>query len=371
MIRILQSVANMDRAGIETMLMNYYRHIDRSKVQFDFLCSNSKIGAYEDEIKSMGGYIHRSTGFNPLKYGEYLKYMKTLFQEHPEYKIVHAHNGAFVVYPLYAAKKYNIPVRISHVHSAAFTFDLKWFLKMVCKPFIKKVCTHKYGCGEAACNFYYGENSVRNREAVVVNNAIEIKKYIFNSETREALRLKYGLKDSVVIGHAGRFMSQKNHEFLIDVFKDLVNQNPKYKLILLGDGPLMNSIRKKVERSGLYNNVLFLGNVNNTNEWYQAFDLFVLPSIWEGLPVVAIEAQTADLPCLFSDSITHEIDITENAHFLSLDKNVREWSNMIISLTKIQKERVNRTKDIGNAGYNIEIEAKKLQDFYIKTYKEL
>lgn len=369
MIRILHSVSNMDRAGIETMLMNYYRHIDREKVQFDFLCNKKKAGAYDEEIKALGGNIYHTPGLNPFKYLKYLKYMKKLFVEHQEYKIIHAHNGAFVVYPLFAAMANKIPVRIAHVHSASFTFDYKWFLKVFCKPLIPFCATQKWACGIAASRFYYGKKAVAQDNVLVINNAIEIERFIFNSKIREKIRNEYNLKDKIVIGHAGRFNSQKNHKFLIDVFERVHQKEPNSILVLLGEGELESEIKEKVNRIGLQNSVIFTGNISNINEWYQAMDVFVLPSIWEGLPVVGIEAQTADLPCVFSDDVTREIDLLSTTAFIKRTESLEKWADQILKYA-YNHQRVNRSNDIKVAGYDIDTEAKKLVNLYEEMVKK-
>ena len=368
MIRILHSVSNMDRAGIETMLMNYYRHIDRKEVQFDFLCNKKKPGAYDEEIRSLGGKIYHTPGLNPFKYLTYLKYMKKFFLENDCYRIVHAHNGAFVVYPLFAAKVNGIENRISHVHSASFTVDYKWPLKIFCKRFISLVTTNKWACGKVAAKFYYGDKAVLKGETKVINNAIEVERFIYNPEKREELRRKYNLENNIVIGHAGRFSSQKNHTFLIDIFDEIRKINPNTRLVLLGDGELEDTIKEKVQRLNLTEYVLFLGNVKNVNEWYQAFDVFVLPSIWEGLPVVGVEAQAADLPCVFSEDITDEIKIISKTKFLNRDLEKVKWAQEILESAKI-KERKDQREVIKDAGYDIRYEAEKLVMLYKQMIK--
>lgn len=366
MIRVLQVVSNMDRAGIETMLMNYYRHIDRNEVQFDFLCNKTKPGDYDAEILSMGGRIFHTPGLNPFKYFKYLRYMKRLFMEHPEYKIIHAHNDAFVLYSLYAAKRNNVPVRISHVHSAAFTMDYKWPLKVFCRFFIPYVCTHKWACGKKAGEFYYGKES----KFHVHNNAIEIEKFVFNADVRSTLRKEYGLENNLVLGHIGRFMWQKNHSFLIDIFACVHKLEPKARLVLLGDGSGMDSIRAKVEKMGLSDVVLFMGNVQNARDWYQAFDMFIMPSFWEGLPVTGIEAQAADLPCIFSDTITDEVKILESCRFMSIKSDPGVWADEILQLASMHRPRKDRSTEITDAGYDINAEAPKLVDKYKKLIQD-
>lgn len=370
MIRILHSVSNMDRAGIETMLMNYYRHIDRDKVQFDFLCNKQKPGAYDDEIVSLGGHIFHTPGLNPAKYPKYLAYMKEIFNQNPEYRIVEAHNGALGVYALHAAKVNEIPIRIFHAHGASITKDWKLPIKLVCKALLPANMTHHFSCGVAAARCYFGDQVVTADKYELIPNAIEVERFTFNIKLREDIRKQHGLEGKHVIGHVGRFMAQKNHSFLIDVFAEVASQDALAMLVLLGDGELRGEMIKKVQEKGLSNRVIFVGNVGNANEWYNAFDVFVLPSIWEGLPVVGVEAQANDLPCVFSASVTKEISLTDKVEFISLDAPIAEWAQEIITSMQI-KERRDNTAMISENHYNIAYEAKKLQERYLELYEEI
>lgn len=370
MIRILHSVSNMDRAGIETMLMNYYRHMDREKIQFDFLCNKQKKGAYDEEIEKLGGKIYRTPGLNPLKYPKYLAFMKSLFEKYPEYKIVEAHNGALGVYALHAAKKNAIPTRIFHAHGASITKDLKYPLKVFCRSRLKNNITHQFTCGIEAARCYFGSESVNRKTYEFIPNAIEINRFLYNEEIGDAIKEKYGLKGKHVIGHVGRFMTQKNHTFLIDVFEKVARLDDTAVLVLLGDGELQDAIKAKVQEKQLLDRVVFVGNVGNANEWYSAFDIFVLPSIWEGLPVVGVEAQASDLPCVFSDSITREIKLTEKTFFLSLNDSLDQWAEKVADLLAGDKVRQDNTEVITANHYNIEVEAQRLQQRYLDLYEK-
>lgn len=368
MIRILHSVSNMDRAGIETMLMNYYRHMDRKKIQFDFLCNKTKPGAYDEEIKHMGGHIFHTPGLNPAKYPKYLKYMEQLFKKYPQYKIVEAHNGALGVYALHAAKKNNIPVRIFHAHGASITKDWKWPIKIFCRSRLKYNINYNFTCGIEAARCYFGEKAVKLGDYEFIPNAIEVDRFLYNEEIRNKIRAEYKLEGKKVIGHVGRFMAQKNHEFIIDLFAEYYKKHNDTKLVLLGDGELMPKMKEKVQNLGIEEAVLFVGNVGNANEWYQAFDAFMLPSVWEGLPVVGVEAQASDLPCLFSDNITKEIGLIDKSYFISTSDK-EQW---IKTLEKVLEDgnRRNNYEVITENRYNIVEEAKKLQERYIKLYEE-
>jgi len=399
--RILHSVSNMDRGGIETMLMNYYRHIDRDGVQFDFLCNKNVPGAYDEEIRQMGGRLFVTPGLNPLKFPAYLRYMEALFREHPDgdsdgWRIIHVHNGAFGVYALYAARRAGkgalrpategalrpategtlrpatVPHRIFHAHGAGHTVDFKLPWKWFCKSQLLKNANHNWACGKAAAEYYFGRKNFLAGNYMLIRNAIDVNRFKYKEEIRQRIRRQYGLEGKHVVGHVGRFAKQKNHRFLVNAFRALVAGDesesgalrPATFLVLLGDGELLDSVRWQVQQAGLQNRVLFAGSVENTHEWYQAFDLFLLPSRFEGLPVTGIEAQAAGLPCLFSDNVTPEVRISRQVTFLSLKQPLEEWADAMRNLLFIG-ERHDDSAMITAAGYNIEVEAKKLQDLYL------
>lgn len=358
----------MDRAGIETMLMNYYRHLDRTKIQFDFLCNKPQKGAYDEEIRSMGGKIYRSPGLNPAKYPKYLAFMKKVFSDN-HYRIVEAHNGALGVYALYAAKKNGIPVRIFHAHGASISKDWKLPLKLVCRELLPYSMNVHYTCGIEAAKCYFGKKIVENNNYTMIPNAIELERFIFNENTRERIRKKYHLEGRHVIGHTGRFMKQKNHSFLLDVFAAYAATDKAAFLVLLGDGELMDEMRSKAKRLHIADKVLFTGNVGNADEWYQAFDCFILPSVWEGLPVVGVEAQASDLSCIFSDTVTKEIDLLDSNTFLSTSADLKIWVKAIRKALD-HKTRRDNTEIMTKKHYNIRVEAEKLQNAYLKLYGE-
>lgn len=363
MVRVLHSVSNMDRAGIETMIMNYYRHIDRDKIQFDFLVNKSKPGAYDEEIKALGGRIYKSPGLNPIKWIKYNTMVKRLLYENPEIKVVHSHNGAFALQAQIAAKQSGIKNRIIHVHGTKIDFNLKLPLKLLYKTQLKKVANNYWGCGREAVKYYFGNNVILSENYRVIHNAIETEKFIYDSEKRKNLRTKYNLNNKFVIGNVARFMKQKNHIFILKLFKIILNKEPNAVLMLLGDGELLESMKQKTKELGIEKSVIFMGNVSNVNEMYQAMDVFILPSLFEGLPVVGIEAQAAGLKCVMSDTITDEVSITDNVKFLNLKKDsLEKWADEVLSDTNY--ERKDMTIEIEKAGYSIEEEAKKLQKIY-------
>ena len=365
MIRVLHSVSNMDRAGLETMLMNYYRHMDRDLIQFDFLANKPKPGAYEDEVRSLGGRIFVSPGFNPVKIPKYRKFMKNLFQEHPEIQIVHAHNGALAYYALREAQRNHIPHRIAHSHNSKINWDLKWPIKQYCRSHMKNATTDFWGCGELAVEFYFGKKIVESKNYTIIRNAIEEERFLYNEQIRTQLRKQLEVGDKFVVGHVGRFMYQKNHTFLIDIFAEIYKRNQNAVLLLIGEGELEEKIREKIHKLGLGQAVIFTGSIPNVNEMYQAMDVFLLPSLYEGLPVVGVEAQASGIRSVFSDTVTKEIGITDLAEFISLEASPSVWAEKILQSAS-GYERKNMRTEIVEAGYSIHTEAEKMQNMYLQ-----
>lgn len=368
MLRILHSVSNMDRAGIETMLMNYYRHIDRSKIQFDFLCNKKKNGAYDEEIKSMGGRIFHSPGLNPVKFFKYDKYMRNLLSDNSEIVAVHSHNGELAFQSLRAAQKYGIKARICHAHNTRMELDFKRPLKMLYKTRLKKVANYYWGCGMDAAKFYFGDRIVDNNNFRIIHNAIDTNTFKYDEKRRQAVRRDMGLTGKYVIGNVGRFAKQKNHAFILEVFKAVVDECDNAVLLLIGDGKLEKKIKRKAASLGIADRTIFMGNIENVSYMYQAMDAFLLPSLFEGLPVVGVEAQCAGLKCFFSDAVTQEIAITENARFLNLKDGAAKWAGEILKAKKYFRKDM--SEKIIEAGYSIDSEARRLQDYYSSIIRD-
>ena len=300
----------------------------------------------------------------------YYKDLKKIFEENPEYKIVEAHNGALGVYALHAAKVNHIPVRIFHAHGASITRDWKLPIKLVCKALLPSNMNQHFSCGIEAARCYFGEKVVERNDYELIPNAIEVNRFVFDSTIRNRIRHDNHLENKHIVGHVGRFMSQKNHTFLLDVFAEVSKRDSLAHLVLLGDGELMDAMKEKASNLGIKDRVTFVGNVGNANEWYQAFDCFVLPSVWEGLPVVGVEAQAADLPCIFSSAVTREIGLSDRAKFIPLTEEISTWATEICNALQ-QNARNDNTKLITEHHYNIEIEAKKLQERYLQLAGEV
>lgn len=364
MIRILQCVNDMHRAGLETMLMNYYRNVDRSKIQFDFLTHRPNRSDYDEEIESLGGKVYYAPRLYPQNYPEYFRWMKQFFIEHPEYKIMHSHIDSMSYLPLLAGKIAGVPIRIAHSHNTSIDKDFKYVLKQVFRFNINSVANRRLACGQAAGKFLFG-----NCDYTVIPNAVEADRFRYDIEIRKKKREELSLGENFVIGHVGRLSYQKNHSFLIDIFNEVLKKEPNSILMLVGVGELESTIKEKVQKLGLTDKVLFLGNRSDVNELYQAMDVFVLPSFFEGIPVVGVEAQFSGLSCVFSNKTPEEVSFTTINHFLDLNEPVSNWANVILKERDRQREHAenylsNRNYDIKSA-YNI------LQDYYLKIEADL
>lgn len=361
MIRILQCVNDMHRAGLETMLMNYYRHIDREKIQFDFLTHRPQKSDYDDEIKSLGGRVYYAPRLYPQNYPAYFSYMRNFFLEHPEYKIVHSHIDAMSYLPLRAAQKAKIPVRIAHSHNTSIDRDYKFLLKMYYRKRLPSAANCFVACGQAAGRFLFG-----NRNFTVIPNAVDAKKFVFDEGVRARKRRELGYKNEFVIGHVGRISYQKNHQFLIRIFYEIQKKCAEAVLMLVGVGEKEQEVRQQVAQLGLNEKVRFLGNRDDVNELYQAMDAFVLPSLFEGIPVVGIEAQFADLPCFFSTAVPDEVKFNPKTQFIDLNKSVSVWADAI--LRAIGLARRNDSSYIHNSHYDISTAHQILEKYYFSFF---
>lgn len=366
-IRVLHEDVKLEQGGIESFLINVYRHIDREKVQFDFLVHREEEGFYDKEIIELGGRIYRTPSFNPFHYKSFMGSIELILKEHPEYKVIHAHSD-LNMWPLIMAKKVGIQTRICHSHNAKSVLNLKYFFMLWEKLRIKRYCTNMFMCSTPAGIWSFGKKAVEKGNVVFIKNGIDVEKYEFNENIRHEYRKKFKLENKIVIGHVGRFMQQKNHTYLIDIFSEIHKKNRNTVLLLIGDGRLIEEIKRKVSNMGIDNAVKFLGLRDDVNKLMQAMDLFLFPSLWEGLPLTGVEAQTAGLPIVMSDVITNEVCITNNILKLSLKKPASYWAQS--ALDHIDRfNRVNVSDKIIESGFDIKTTAKWLEKFYLDMQK--
>ncbi|WP_419893011.1 glycosyltransferase family 1 protein [Oceanobacillus kimchii] len=365
-IRILHIVTRMDAAGIETLLMNFYRNINRTRVQFDFLTHREDKGFYDNEIEELGGNIYHVPSINPFKHAEYIKSLNNFFYEKKNiYNIVHSHINTYSMYPLRSAKKAGIPIRIAHSHIANVPFGLKTPFRIYTKSRIKQFSNYNFACSNMAGEWLFGRKAITKNNFKLVTNSIDSEKYIYNQNTKNKLIKEMNLNDNFIIGHIGRFTKQKNHRYLIDVFSEIYKKNPKAILLLVGDGPLRTEMEMRVLKLNLQDAVIFTGVKSNIHELLQLIDVFVLPSLFEGLGIVAIEAQAAGVPCIVSNKVPKEAFITNRIRSLSLNLDKELWANEILKLNGHSKK--NTYRQIVDSGYDIKEQAKKIEEFYLKV----
>lgn len=362
MIRVLHVFHGMNCGGAENMIMNLYRHINRESVQFDFLVHTEKKCFFDDEIESMGGHIYRAPYFNIINHFYYKKILVNFFDNHHEIKIVHGHLGSCAHIYLDIARKAGC-YTIAHCHSGKPSFSLKnMAYKMVCY-IVRKKADYFMACAREAGIYRYGKKIVNNMEIFcTLNNAIDIPRYTYSEAKRNHIREEFFIPDDILlIGHVGRFIEVKNHDFMIEIFKQVVQKTDKVMLMLVGEGYLQNNIRQKVRKLNLEDKVIFAGIRRDIDSIMSAFDIFIFPSIYEGLSVACIEAQAAGLPCLVSDNVSYETDITGLCKFIPIDEG--EVYVEEILKTDIASRTDTRQK-MTDAGYDIHKTAKWLEEFY-------
>lgn len=362
-IRVAQVVGKMVGGGVEAVVMNYYRHIDRSKVQFDFLVDSDSTLVPREEIESLGGRIFE---IPPYQHAiEYQRELQSLFTQEG-WKIVHSHINTLSVFPLRAAKKAGVPVRIAHSHSTSGKGE---FAKNALKGFLKLFST-RYSTDLAACTEYAGKWLFGSSHFTVFNNAIDLSSFSFNRSIRDEQRDGLGAQDdTLVLGNIGRFIPQKNQLFLLDVFKAVYAQNPDSILVICGDGKLRPQAEEKARSLGIASAVRFLGQISNVQDVYQALDLFVLPSLYEGLGMVAIEAQVSGLPCICSERVPNEVALSGRCSFVPLSAGIEGWSNAILTTRTDVVNRSDPQASLGLESYDIFRAAPKLEEYYLKLFE--
>jgi glycosyltransferase involved in cell wall biosynthesis len=360
-LRVLHVIDEINiNSGVNSVVMNYYKYIDKSKIRFDFIVHKPVSYEYIKEFEYNGSSIYVMPELKPQNFASYIKELNCFFREKKEYQIVHGHLPNAAVFYLGAAKRYNVPVRIIHSHNSisADTFKKK-IRNNILNSFIPFVANHFMTCSDLAARSLFGRKADK---AFLLYNAIDTDSFMFSLENRIKRRKELGLTDDqLLIGHVGRFCNQKNHSFLVDIFSKAVSLIPDSRLLLIGQGELYNEIQEKVKMLDLSEKVIFLGLSEHVNEYLHAMDVFVLPSLFEGLPVSAVEAQTAGLACFLSDTITPQTIFSDNAYFLSLKDSPLLWAEKICGHYK-NKDR----KGVYNPDFDIKVQARRLENYYME-----
>lgn len=345
------------------MLMNYYRHIDRAKVQFDFLTHRPYDGDYGEEIMQLGGKIYHLPRLNPFSQS-YKQELSRFFKEHPEYQIIHVHQDCLSGVILKVAQKCGIAVRIAHSHSARQDRGLKYPIKCFLRRSISKYATELMACGEEAGKWMFAGADFR-----IVNNAIDSSQYAYDPQKRKTMRVHLGISENdVVVGHVGRWDYPKNHLFLLDIFNEMTRLEPNARLLLVGNnkGDYANQVADKIRRLQMTDRVIITGLRKDVADMMQAMDVFVFPSIYEGLPLTMVEAQAAGLPCLISDKVPIECKLTKNVQQICLDTSPEIWAERALEAAK-KTVRCDTTLEIKAAGFDIFENAAWLQAHYLSS----
>jgi glycosyltransferase involved in cell wall biosynthesis len=352
--------------GVESFIINYFKYIDHTKIHFDFICYD-KAPAYYQEIIGQGSRVYIIPGRHKNYFSNYIQTNEII--EKNQYDVIWSNLCSLSdILLLKIAYKRKINKRIVHAHNSSIKHGkiITEILHFINKKRIIKYVTDFWACSQKAGNFFYPNGITKSPRFRIIHNAIDTEKFAFKKSQRLMKRKELNIENKLVIGHIGRFHFQKNHEFLLKIFIEIYKNRKDAVLMLVGDGELFKDIKSKVELSGLNEHVLFLGSRNDIAELLHAMDIFVFPSRYEGLPFVLVEAQTADLSCFFSDTITNEVIINDNVYPISIQESAFSWSNIILkNLNNIKRK--NTLHIIKKSGYDITTEAKIIESYFLNN----
>lgn len=387
MVRILHVFGRMDMGGAESRIMDLYRNIDRNKVQFDFVEHTTDKCFYDDEIERLGGRIFRVPRFKIANISEYRSAFKKLFLEHmqgkeSEFAMVQGHITSSAAIYLPIAKKYGVKVTIAHARSAGVDPGIKGYLTRVMRSNLANKADYLFTCSRLAGISVFGQKAVDAGRTTFIPNAIDCRKFAFDSEVRDRIRRELKIEDSFVIGHVGRFHYAKNHEYLLEVMQDIVKRWDGYEkfsnisdlplrpvLILLGEGPRMDEMKNLAKELGIEQNVKFLNNKSDVYNYYQAMDIFVYPSRYEGLPGTVVEAQCSGLPIYMSDTICDEVIVSDLVSCLPITVVTEEWGTAVmdkaVNILTDSSKRNDYLDKIIDSGFDVKEQAKFLEEFYL------
>jgi glycosyltransferase involved in cell wall biosynthesis len=367
----------MNFGGVQSSLINFYRHIDRSKVQFDFLLGIDKECKHSEEIRRLGGRIYYVT--HPAEgFFEHRKAVDVFFREHKEYSVVHSHDNLALAYILKSAKKHGIPVRIIHGRGSGFHYSNKIkTLVFNClfnwnRLFLKSRATHTLAVSKLAARWIAGGNKYKKNEYMLLYNGVDTERFRYNKEKRREMRREFGLEGCFVIGCVAALNPGKNQEFLIDVFCKVALARDDARLVLVGDGIGRGKIERKIANLNLGDKVFLVGVRQNIPDFLSMFDTLLLASLYEGLPNVIIEAQASGLKCFLSDRVTTEANVTGTVEYLPIDKGPEIWADAIINtpIADDCEKRYNFNRMVAERGFDVRNQSKILENFYINCQQK-
>lgn len=366
MIRVLHVLGGVGLGGAESRIMDLYRQMDRSQIQFDFLVHGStarKAEYYEEEIKRLGGRIYVLPKFRVYNYLSYRKAVRDFFRQHHEFRVVQGHMTSTAGIYLPVAKKSGVPVTVAHSRNAGVVKGPKGVATKFFRRHLAKKADHCFACSALAGEDAFGKEAMKAGRVKIIHNAIDAGRFTYDARKRAAVRARLDLGEKLVLGHVGRFDYQKNHPYLIDIFARLCESREDAVLLLLGEGADQDKIREKCRMLGLEEKVRFLGNQKKTEDYYQAMDIFVLPSFFEGLPGVLVEAQAAGLRCIVSDTVTKEAKATDLVTYLSIEEPPARWAEEIVKQTGYARR--DTARELRQAGFDVRTQAEGYRRFYL------
>lgn len=366
-IKVLHYVPGFDFGGIESRLLDWYKNVDRDKVKFDLLVqTNIEKNELINEFIDIGGDVFVLPGFSPRTYIKHKKKLKDFFLENSDYDVIHCHStiGYFV---LKEAKKTGIPLRIMHSRTTNFNPGEKQvLLRKILQRISPFYANHYFACSKEAGEWVFSKRITESNRFRVIDNGIEASKFIYDQKIRDELRTELGIKDEFVIGNVARFSTAKNHNFLIEVFYEILKAHQNSKLLLIGDGPTEYETREQTKKLGIEDKVFFIGRKKNVEDYMQCMDVFLFPSHFEGFGTVAVEAQAAGLHCIVSSGVPHSVDITDLVEHLALSEGINYWADKVLRYVD-GYERKNMYQQISDAGFDVITTAKWLETFYINN----
>lgn len=369
MIRILHVLGTLNRGGAETMLMNLYRKIDRTKIQFDFVIHTGENCDYTNEVYALGGKIYSVSPYRVINHFSYKKEWRDFFRDHSEYKIIHGHIYSSAAVYLKIAKKYE-RLTIAHSHNTNSGKGLKGIVKRIMRLPVKYVADYFLACSKEAGEWLLGEKTFRSDRSFILKNAIDVNAFTYSETVRQDVRNEFGIKDEILLGHIGRFEYQKNHQFILQILNKVLQKGLNVKMMLIGDGELRSEIEQKAREMDIDQYLIFTGVRKDVNRLLQGFDVFIFPSHFEGLGIVAIEAQAAGLPCLVSETIPKEVQVTNLVSFLPIDSSEQTLTLWVNKIKSAERTRRNTAREIIDAGYDISETIQWLSNFYSDIYQK-
>ena len=363
-VRVLHVFNFFDQGGIENFVMNVYRNIDTSKIQFDFAFPKNINGCFDDEAKALGANIYFFDS-DKKSFWNYYKNLSCIIKAYGPYAAVHSHIYFFSGYIMFIAKLCGVKTRISHSHETQKGRKqtlIRRIYENAMRLMIKKNATDWLCCSNQAGEYVFGKDIPYQ----VLYNGIDLNRFVYRPDNRERIRKELAIEGNKVILNVGRFADQKNHQFTLKIFKELTDRSDDYRLILIGGGPLEKMIREKCKEYGFYEKCVFLHNIQNTEDYYCAADVFILPSLYEGLGIVLVEAQATGLPTIISDKVTKEVGMTDLAHYLSIENSEKEWADIIEQQVSKRFERTEYNCKIVGSEFDITKTVRSLTKIYLK-----